>query len=94
MAEKPRRTEGEPHDRLTRICDAMSATFAAHPEQHEDDKCVIFLDGDGRGGMVTVNYDDDAEALANVFMHLRALFRVNGKDLTFVPIEQIGRDEP
>ena len=81
-----RRTEGEPHDRLTRICDAMSATFATHAERGDDDKCVIFLDGDERGGLVMIGYDDDAEAMTNVLMHLRAIFRANGKQLLIAPL--------
>jgi len=90
VSEKPTRTEGEPHDRLTRICDAMTDTFVAHAEHHDGDKCVIFLDGEQRGGLVMHGYDNDAEALANVFMHLRAVFRANGKDLLFAPL---GGDE-
>jgi hypothetical protein len=70
----------------------MSATFEAHEEKRESDRAVIFLDGDGRGGLVMVGYDDDAEALANVFGHLRAVFRANGKDLLFAPMPQAGGD--
>jgi hypothetical protein len=87
-----RRTEGEPHDRLTRICNVMSTAFEKHPEHRESDRCVIFLNSESRGGLVMVGYDDDAEALANVFGHLRAVFRANGKDLLFAPMPQAGGD--
>jgi len=87
---RPTRTEGEPHDRLTRICDAMANTFDAHPEHREGDRCAVFADGGDRAGLVLHGYDDDAEALAAVFAHLRAIFRANGKDLLFAPIQAGG----
>lgn len=90
MTERPTRSEDEPHDRLTRICDAMTNTFEAHPEHHTGDRCVVFLDSDSRGGLVMYGYDDDAEALANVFAHLRAVFRANGKELLLAPMQAGG----
>jgi hypothetical protein len=89
MTEEPHRTE-EPHDRLTRICDAMTNTFDAHPEHQSDDKCIVFLDGDNRGGLVLHGYDDDMEAMVNLFMHLRAVFRANGKDLEIIALGDEG----
>lgn len=84
----PIRTEGEPHDRLTRLCDAMTRTLEAHPEYQEGDKCVVFLDSDvdRAGGLVMHGYDSDSEALADLFMHLRPIFEVNGRHLLFVPL--------
>ena len=80
------RTEGEPHDRLTRICDRMTATFDMHPELHPSDKCMVFLDDGERGGLVLHGYDDDTEAMVNLLMHLRAMFRANGKDLEIITL--------
>lgn len=81
MSDRPTRTEGEPHDRLTRLCAAMTTTLDAHPEHQAGDKCVVFLDDGDRGGMVLHGYDDDTEAVADLLMHLRAIMRANGKDL-------------
>lgn len=80
-----RRTE--PHDRLTRLCAAMTDTLDAHPDRG-DTKCVVFLDSysEKKSGLVIHGYDDDAEALAAVLVHLRAIFRANGKDLQFLPV--------
>jgi hypothetical protein len=86
MTDEPRRTEDQPHDRLTRICAAMTDSFDAHAEHHADDKCMVFLDGDGQGGLVLHGYDDDMEAMVHLLMHLRAVFRANGKDLQIVSI--------
>jgi hypothetical protein len=81
-----KRTVGEPHDRLTRLCDAMTETLVAHEEYADDVKCIVFLDDDERGGLVLHGYDDDTEALANLFMHLKAIFNAQGKDLVFAPL--------
>ncbi len=79
-----RRTEGQPHDRLTRICDKMTEALEAHPEHRDGDKAIVMLmnDAEGSGGLVTHGYDcDDGEAAADMFLHLKALFEVNGKTL-------------
>lgn len=84
------RRETEPHDRLTRICDAMAQTFEAHPERRAGDKCIVFLDTDDRGGLVLTGYEDDHEALVNLFMHLRAVFAVNGQTLDIMALGDDG----
>jgi hypothetical protein len=76
-----RRTEGAPHDRLTRMCDAAITAFEAHPEHCDGDKCIVFLDDGKRGGIVLNGYDNDVDAMTDLLMHLRAIFRANGKDL-------------
>ena len=75
----------EPHDRLTWLCDAMIKTLEAHPE-HGEEKCIIFLQDGKRSGLVLHGYDDDVEAMTDLLLHVRAIFRANGKDLHFVPI--------
>ena len=81
------RTEGEPHDRLTRLCAAMTTALEGHPERG-DEKCIVFLqsEADHRGGLQLHGYDDDNEALADLFLHLRAMFRAQGKELLFAPL--------
>lgn len=83
--DRPVRSEGEPVDRLTRLCGAMTDTLDAHPEMSENVKCVVFLQDGDRGGLQLHGYDDDKEAIVDVFMHLRAIFQSNGSDLTFAP---------
>lgn len=79
-ADDVQRTE-EPHDRLTRICDEMTVTFDSHPEHRDEDKCIVFLDDGERGGLVLHGYENDIEAMVDLLMHLRAMFRANGKSL-------------
>lgn len=86
MSDEQRSTE--PHDRLTRLCDVMTTAMEADPEHGPDVKCIVFLDDGKRGGLQLHNYEDDTEALVDLFMHLRAIFRSQGKDLAFVPMNK------
>lgn len=81
----------EAHDRLTRLCAAMTETLDAHPESDDSVKCVVFLDDGDRGGLQMHGYEDDADAITDVLVHIRAIFRANGSDLQFLPLDQIGQ---
>lgn len=88
MSDRPTRTEGEPHDRLTRLCAAMTEALDAHPE-HGDEKAIVFLQAsDGRGGIVLHGYDDDVDAMADLLVHLTAIFEANGKQLLIAPLRE------
>jgi hypothetical protein len=76
----------EPHDRLTRICDSMTKQFDLHPEHRTGDKCIVFLDDGHRGGINIHGYDDDLEAIVDLFIHLKAMFQATGRDLDFIAI--------
>lgn len=80
----------EPTDRLTRLCAAMTDALDAHPERG-DEKCIVFLQDDEHGGLQLHGYDDDTDAMVDLFMHLKAIFRANGKDIDFVNFDQIGQ---
>jgi len=76
----------EPVDRLTRLCDYMTDALEKHPEYRETDKCIIFFDEKTgatthRGGIVLHGYEDSIEGLVDLFMHLRAIMKANGKDM-------------
>lgn len=79
----------EPHDRLTRLCAAMTEALDAHPERG-DEKCVVFLtsETDKKGGLQTHGYDSEMDAVVDLFMHLKAIFEANGKTLIFAPLNQ------
>jgi hypothetical protein len=85
-----RRTEGVPHDRLTRMCDRMTKTFDLHPEHRSTDKCMVFLDDGDVGGLVMHGYDNDFEAMTDLLMHLRAVFKANGKQLDIMFLDDDG----
>lgn len=71
----------KPTDRLTRMCAAMTEAFDAHPEHRDGDKCIVFLDDGDHGGLQLHDYDDDTDAIVDLFLHLRALFAANGRTL-------------
>jgi hypothetical protein len=77
---------GKPHDRLTRICEAMTKTLESHPEHLREDKAIVFLDDGKRGGSVLHGYDEDMDAMVDLFMHLKAVFEANGKTLMVTSI--------
>jgi hypothetical protein len=83
----PKRTEDVPHDRLTRICAAMTDVLETHPERG-DERCIVFLSSpqERRNGMQLHGYEDDKDAIVGLLTHLRAIFRANGKDLHVVPV--------
>jgi hypothetical protein len=90
MTERPSRTH-EPQDRLTRLCDAMTKTLEAHPERG-DEQVIVFLtsDADQKRGLVLYGFEDDSEAIAELFIHLKAIFEANGKTLVLAPLRSDG----
>jgi hypothetical protein len=71
----------EPHDRLTELCAVMTDALDAALEPGEAPKCIVFLNDDDRGGLQLHGYDDDADAIVDLLVHLRAIFRANGQEL-------------
>lgn len=76
----------EPFDRLTRLCAAMVEAMEANPEWRGDEKCVVFMHDEEMSGVVLHGYDNDIEAMADVFVHMKRVFQANGKDLLFAPL--------
>jgi len=77
-----------PTDRLTRLAAAATDAFDAHPERDTGDRCMVFVasEKDQRNGLVIHGYDKDSDAIVDLLIHLRAIFRANGKDLHVVPV--------
>jgi hypothetical protein len=46
-----------------------------------------------RNGLVLHGYDKDSEAVADLFIHLRAILRANGKDLHVLPVGMTPEDK-
>lgn len=86
------RTTDEPTDRLTRVCDDMSKAFDAHPEHLDDDRCIVFLSDGVDGGIVIYGYEDQTEAMADLLVHIQALFRAQGKQLDLMFMNEDGID--
>lgn len=84
--ERPTRAT-EPVDRLGRLAAAMTDALAAHPE-YRGEKAIVMLDSDFDRRRLTHlhGYADDVDAVADMFVHLRAIVRASGRDLEFVAI--------
>lgn len=86
MSLNARRTEGEPHDRLTKLCAEMTDVLDAKGGDAADVKCIVFLNDADRAGLQIHGYEDDTEAMADLLVHLKAIFEANGKTLMFAPL--------
>ena len=83
---KPTKSDS-PQDRLTRVGNTMLGAFNAHAEKRDGDRAIVFLKGENKGGIALAGYDgDDAEAIVDLVVHMRAMFRARGHDLHFVPV--------
>lgn len=89
---EPKRTT-EPHDRLTRLAAAMTDALDVIPGT-DGVRAIVMLREGNRAAAQLHGYDDDVEAIADVFEHLRAVFRANGRDLevVMVPDDASGLD--
>lgn len=79
-----RRTEGEPHDEATRLAGQMADAL---PEREGLHAIALVYVGD-RGGICLHGYDDDTEALVDMFLHLRSIFRAQGKELYLAGLDK------
>jgi hypothetical protein len=85
-----KRTEGQPHDRLTRLCAVMTDALDADRERG-DEKAVVFLQDGRQSGLQMHGYENDSDALVDVLMHLRAILRSKGNDLRVI-VQDSGPD--
>jgi hypothetical protein len=74
----------QPFDRLTYLSAEMTGPLE-RPE-NEDVKAIVFLQDGQRGGIQIHGYDDDIQAMADLFAHLKAVFASIGKDLQLIAI--------
>ncbi len=73
-----------PVDRLTDLCDEMRSPLL-RPE-NDDVKAIVFLHDPERGGIVIHGYDSEVDAMAELFLHIKAVFNSIGKDIDFVAV--------
>lgn len=71
-----------PMDRLTELCAEM--TVPLDDPENSDVKAIVFLHDGDRGGIVLHGYEDEVEAMSELFAHMKAVFQAVGKDLDFV----------
>jgi hypothetical protein len=78
------RKSDEPHSRLTILCDQMLDVFDG--EDTDDVRAIVLLNSEDEGGVTIHNYDDDGQAVMDIFQHLEAIFEANGLKLALMPI--------
>lgn len=87
MAKDVEVSEGEPHNRQTRLADAALDALKEHPD-YEEERLIVFLDGEKTGAIGIAGYEDELEPLVNLFMHLRAMFAAQGKELALFGMDK------
>lgn len=76
----------EPHDRLTHLANEMLEVLKE--KDAKDVRAIVMLNTDERGGIGLGNYEDEeAGAIADMFIHLKALFEAQGKTLMIAPLQ-------
>jgi hypothetical protein len=73
-----------PIDPLTELCAQMTSVLD-EPE-NEGVKAIVFLTKDTRSGIQLAGYEETSEAMADLFIHMKAMFQSMGKDLHFMGI--------
>ena len=72
----------EPQDHLGRMADGMTDVVP------ENVKAIVMLQDGELGCVHLCNYEEDTEAITDMFIHLQAMFRSIGKELILMPISQ------
>jgi hypothetical protein len=84
MTPRTRQSE-EPHDRLTILANEMIERLRElTPDERV--RCVVLLDDGEMGGIGVSGYDTSGDAIADIFVHLKAMFEANGQQLMVVPL--------
>ena len=68
----------EPTDRLTTLAGEMMEGLP------DDVKAIVMLTDDEKHGVGMTGWDDDLEAVAHLFMHLKAMFAANGTTMSLM----------
>lgn len=75
----------EPDERLTILADQI--TECLKEPENADIAAIILLNDADRHGIKIVGFKDTAEAIAEMMMHLNAVFKAAGKKLTLIDEE-------
>jgi hypothetical protein len=74
----------QPFDRLTLLCAQMTSVLDG--EENDDVRAIVFLDDGKRGGIQMHGYDNMNDGLVDLFMHIKVMFRSQGRDIEFVAV--------
>jgi hypothetical protein len=85
VSENPIRSD-VPIERLTHLTVEMTAPLE-RPE-NDDIKAIVFLHDGTRSGIQIHGYEDQTEAMVDLFLYMRTLFKSMGKDLEFIGVPE------
>jgi hypothetical protein len=78
------RSSDQPFSRLTELSARM--TVVLDEPENADVKAIVFLQDGEMGGIQMHGYEDQNEAMAELFVHMKAVFQSMGKDLDFIGV--------
>lgn len=80
-----------PRDRLGRIASQMLEALERHPEASGSERAIVMLFDSKDALTALTGYDEDPDLTASVdlFMHLSALFKAQGKTLQLLSDEGV-----
>lgn len=81
LTRNARRSEDEPMDDHTRLCNEALKLLEEHAEVPGNFKAIIMLDFNKRGGLVAHGFEDDEEYLTALLRHAEAVAKSNGMSL-------------
>ena len=92
----------EPHDRLTRLCELMTDALDEALEDGEQIRGIVFLNNPEKGGIQMFGYPDTGSGLADLLVHMKAMFASMGKGFgvmndqgeMLMPIGPLGEEKP
>lgn len=77
---------GEPFDRLPHLSAEMTEPLD-RPE-NADVKAIIFLGDEEKGGIQLHGYEDQIEAMVDLFVHMKAIFASMGTELVLIGVPE------
>lgn len=81
-----RRTDGQPHDRLTELAGVMVAALESE-EGAEDVKAFVLLSDDRQAGTIIHGYTDQSEMAGHLLSHVKAILSAFGLEVAVHTVE-------
>jgi hypothetical protein len=80
----------EPMGKLTYMANRMINRLEDDEEFTEDISAIVMLTDHEMNGVCLMGWDDDVEALAFLFDNIKAIMKVNGKQMDLVFLDKEG----
>lgn len=92
MINDVKNSKDQPHDRLTSICDDVTRNLDELPDSDREGlRAILFVSDDERSGIKLWNYEDEKEAIAELLVHIQAIFQSIGKRMEVFAVPKKGQ---